>query len=156
MTCDVTMQPDLPTSAWTKGAAFSALGADPDLYGPLPQCTATALVLRKDPFGVFVATQWEWYAMDADAVTDKVVGDIPNAADFRDHRHDQALWSLLVYQLGAQVVLPTDETWPPGDAVAEFVDRKSRFDPDPSPGPSSSTNLSQPQPEARAAQPASR
>lgn len=123
------MQPDLSSSAWTKGAAFSALGADPTLYGTLPQCTATVVALRKDPFGAFLAAQWEWFSMDADAVTDNEGGGIPNEENFRDHRHDQALWSLLAYQLGARVVLPTDETWPPGDAVAEYIDRKSRFDP---------------------------
>lgn len=120
------VQPGLPASEWTKGAAYSALGADPRVYGPLPQITATALAIRKDPRGLFLATQWEWFAMDADAITDNGGGGVPNEPGFRDHRHDQALWSLLVYMLGAEVLRPTDETWAP----AEVIDRRTRFDAD--------------------------
>ena len=54
------MQHDLFTADWTKGATFAAMGLDPVAFGRLPQCTATAVLLRKDPFGLFVASQWEW------------------------------------------------------------------------------------------------
>ncbi|NBQ42483.1 MAG: hypothetical protein EBU23_08110 [Mycobacteriaceae bacterium] len=37
---------------------------------------------------------------------------LPEAPDFHDHRHDQAIWSLLARQHGA-LLLP-DEMWPPG------------------------------------------
>ena len=119
-------QAGLASSEWTKGATFSAVGVDPRIYGPLPQCTAAALAIRKDPFGLFLASQWEWFAMDADAITDNTDSGIPDEPDFRDHRHDQAIWSLLVYQLDVQLVRPTDETW----EGTEYIDRRTRFDPD--------------------------
>ena len=60
-TCSVASpQANLPTHDWTKRATFAATGVDMEAYGPLPQCTATAIFFRKDPMGLFVANQWEW------------------------------------------------------------------------------------------------
>ena len=98
---------------WTKGIVFTSLDMPLDEFGALPQATATAIVLRRDPFSLFLLTQWEWYCTDADLLTDGSTDlvEFPNAPFFRGHRHDQSIWSLLVRKYGVQLVRPTDETF---------------------------------------------
>ncbi len=88
---------------WTKGATFAVLDTDPALYGPLPQLTAATVFLKKEPFGLFFATQWEYFVMDDDAVADRTEGDFPHQPGFIDNRHDQAIFSLLAYKYELQV-----------------------------------------------------
>ena len=41
--------------------------------------------------------------MDADAISDNNGGGIPNQPSYRDNRHDQSIWNLIVYKFGLKV-----------------------------------------------------
>ena len=124
------LMPRQPMAAWTKGLVFAALDMDLDSYGQMPQATATAFALRRDPFSLFLVSQWLHYCSDAALLTDEP--DPPTVArppGFQDHRHDQSLLSLLLRKYGARGVRPTDETYRTGPQRTDnpqILDRSNR------------------------------
>jgi hypothetical protein len=100
---------DVRQRLWTKGDVFSALGMSMDEWGDLPQIT-TPMVLVKNPATVAFIEEWLLLCRDSQLLTDEV-SMTPNDPGFRDHRHDQSLFSMLAYKrdFGKKI---TDTTWP--------------------------------------------
>lgn len=104
-----------PQRVWTKAAVVAEMRGPVDLDAG--QVAATSFMLRVSPETRRLIA--EWYGLCADY---RLLDDSPSrTADgaalpedpaFREHRHDQAIWSLLVRQ-SAPLLIP-DEMWPPG------------------------------------------
>jgi hypothetical protein len=89
---------DLPfkESEWTKRDAFVALGCDSERYTETKQRLASFLLVRKTLAVQRFFEEYLSYATDI-----RVLGDgdnalgLPNYPGFREHRHDQSIFSLL-------------------------------------------------------------
>ena len=89
---------------WTKRDAFVLMGCDTARYADTFQVDAACSVWRKTAFTLMLAGEWLRYAQDERIVSDapnRCAGD--NHAEFRDHRHDQSVWSLLCKRHGADL-----------------------------------------------------
>lgn len=107
-----------PSAHWTKGAAFAGADMPPEAWGAAPQLVGTAFAVRRDPLNVYLLGEWAALMRRADVATDDAVAGVPAPPGFVDHRHDQAVWSLLLYRAGGPGVGLEDETWPPAAAPA--------------------------------------
>ncbi|KQR33628.1 hypothetical protein ASF91_06510 [Rhizobium sp. Leaf155] len=88
-------------STWTKRDCFIALGADSETFWDMPQLTAAFQVYRAcDEAREFIsalkiATSNQIQLTDAPNSLGK-----PNLSDFRDHRHDQSILTILAHRYG--------------------------------------------------------
>ena len=86
---------------WTKRDAFVLLGCDTPVFTDTPQRLASFSLWRNSPQSRLLARQWLELAQD-----ERVITDLPNQCglndypDFREHRHDQSLFSLLTKKHG--------------------------------------------------------
>lgn len=96
---------------WCKRAALAACDCDRPAARRLPMISATCLVLRSGVAARELVAAW-WERM-ADL---RLVDDSPSPGgehpEFRAHRHDQSLFTLLAHP--AAVLSIPDETWWPG------------------------------------------
>ena len=89
---------------WTKRDAFVLMGSDSARYTDTFQVEAGFSVWRKTPFSLSLAAEWLRYAQD-----ERIVTDAPNRCgkpdypEFREHRHDQSIWSLLCKKHGVEL-----------------------------------------------------
>ncbi len=87
---------------WTKRDCFILMGCDNPSYHDAVQISAGQLFFRKSARMVKIVEEWLTYCMDPRIITDQenTCGQ-PNLPEFRDHRHDQSVISLLVakYQI---------------------------------------------------------
>jgi hypothetical protein len=100
---------------WTKRATLSAFCCDTPAIRSRPMVSATCLVLRNSaPVRDLVAA---WAAGMADLA---LVDDSPSPGgehpEFRGHRHDQSIFTLLAADRGIATI--PDETWWPGEWAA--------------------------------------
>ena len=92
---------NLPEKTWTKRDAYILLGCDEPKYADSPQMVGGFHLWRKSKFATDFADEWLRYAQDERAITDMPnrLGK-PNYPEFREHRHDQSIFSLLVKKHG--------------------------------------------------------
>jgi hypothetical protein len=94
---------DHQNSMWTKGDCFHAINRDfhhhEDSFKDNLQILASFLCIRKCPAAVSFIETWLRYCLMENLVTDSPSVAKPNFPDFKEHRHDQAILSLLVYNL---------------------------------------------------------
>ena len=82
---------------WTKRDAFVLLNVDQLEYANTSASLTSYFLIRKSSTSMTFVSEWLTYAQDSRAITDdENVFHLPNYADFRAHRHDQSLVSLLV------------------------------------------------------------
>jgi hypothetical protein len=90
-----------PERQWTKRDAFVLLGCDSPKFTDTPQRLASFSLWKNSPQSQLLARQWLELAQD-----ERVLTDLPNQCglsdypDFREHRHDQSLFSLLTKKHG--------------------------------------------------------
>lgn len=93
---------------WTKRAALAAFGADVPGMRQREMITATCFVLRSDAATLDLVHEWERRMNDV-----RIVDDSPSAAgehpEFRAHRHDQSIFTLLAHARGIEPI--PDETY---------------------------------------------
>lgn len=82
---------------WTKGDLFKFLNVyDAPSYTDTPQIWAGAFILKKTPTTIELINRWYDIHMNHyDLTTDKR-SKVPNLSGFREHRHDQSVFSLLI------------------------------------------------------------
>jgi hypothetical protein len=86
---------------WTKREAFVALGCDRPELALSPQRLASFHLWRRSDLSLRLAEEWLEAAQD-----ERLLTDLPNRCDlanypgFREHRHDQSLFSLLTKKYG--------------------------------------------------------
>jgi len=85
---------------WAKGDAFEALGLDPNgIIGGESQIISGVLLLHKEPAVDALVARWAELSQVPGLVNDDP-SVAPNAPTFQEHRHDQAILSLLVRMIG--------------------------------------------------------
>lgn len=100
---------------WTKNDTFVLMDCHGARYTDTHQVEASFSLWRKTPFTLALAAEWLHYAQD-----ERIVTDAPNRCggrnfpEFREHRHDQSIWSLLCKKHG--VALHRQPWRPPDDA----------------------------------------
>ena len=111
---------------WTKRDAFVALGCDAPRYADSVQASATVSFWLPVPPAFALVRDWLARVQDEQLVTDapSLCGK-PEYADFREHRHDQSLFSLLCKRHGVplhrQPWRPPDAAYPDSDYPAFAV-----------------------------------
>lgn len=108
---------------YTKMNVFVAMEMDPTIFGVQMQIMATSFLLQKRPKVVAFVDEWLSLAENPLLLTD-ASSIIPNDPVFFDHRHDQAIFSLLVYKRSMSLVIE-DETWPRKNSRALYAVRRS-------------------------------
>lgn len=81
-------------NVYTKRDAFILMGLDDSEYADSSQREATYIWLIKNDFTVSLIKEFLEYAQDERIITD-LPSESKNHEDFKDHRHDQSIWSLL-------------------------------------------------------------
>jgi hypothetical protein len=95
---------------WTKGDIFEALGVDMELFGTEKQHVGGIFLIQKTPRNEQFVSDWLRFSEDPQLITDKE-SIAPNHPDFQENRHDQAIYSLLIYKYGMSLILE-DRTFP--------------------------------------------
>ena len=91
---------------WTKRDTFTLMGCDAAQYLDTKQINAARHLWRKTGFSMNLVNEWLSYAQD-----ERIITDMPNQLgkenypEFRAHRHDQSIWSLLCKKHRLQVHL---------------------------------------------------
>jgi len=93
---------------WTKGDVFRALDMDMGTFGDERQMVGGIFAMMKTPRMTRFVDEWLHFARQPQLVDDSPSA-APNAPGFVEHRHDQAIFTLLVYKHGLALVLE-DET----------------------------------------------
>ncbi len=84
---------------WTKRDCFYYMGLDTEPYLSLPQILASFIVCKKTSDSMDFFARWLRYAEDPRILTDAPNScGLPDYPEFRDHRHDQSILSLLARQ----------------------------------------------------------
>jgi len=80
---------------YTKRDAYILMGLDEDKYSQTSQREATYIWLIKNSFTTDLISKYLEYAQNENIITDlpNTLGE--NYPEFKDHRHDQSIWSLL-------------------------------------------------------------
>lgn len=85
------------TSKWTKGDCFHEINsADKNQFKDKNQLQGTYIFFRKCENSISFVKEWLSYC-ETNLITDSPNEKMPNFDDFIDHRHDQAIFSLLAY-----------------------------------------------------------
>ena len=86
---------------WTKGECFTVMGCEADSYRNHPQIQATFSVWEKHDRSMEFVREWlNWCTVPAALLDDHIDPSIPDAPDFRQHRHDQSILTLLALKHG--------------------------------------------------------
>lgn len=112
----LTFQLDGTVGEWTKRRALTAFGCDTTEARGRPMISATCLVLRNCPAVRDLMAAWATRMADLPLVDDSPSPDGEHP-EFRAHRHDQSVFTLLAHGRSLQAI--PDETWWPGDWEAK-------------------------------------
>jgi len=98
------------TSKWTKGDCFYYINGDDKLkFKDENQIQGTYIFLRKCDESVMFVKKWLDYCTSNDLITDEPNIKMDNLSDFIDHRHDQSILSLLVYNENIMYIPQVDQ-----------------------------------------------
>lgn len=115
-----TLEDDHRNGVWTKRDCFHFMGLDrPDIV-EAPQIMGSFFLCERGPESMDFVAQWLRLALDARLITDapNECG-LPNYPEFRDHRHDQSILSLLGRRHGVTTI-PDISQWGDGRRPAEI------------------------------------
>ncbi len=89
-----------PNRNWIKGDCFFAINQVDDVYKfkDEEQILASFIFFKKTTFALNFVKKWLYYSEQEQIVTDLPNIYMANCKEFIDHRHDQAIFSLLCYQ----------------------------------------------------------
>ncbi|MGA1048511.1 MAG: hypothetical protein ACO3UU_10890, partial [Minisyncoccia bacterium] len=95
---------------WTKRDCFVLMNCDEEQYYDSPQVDASYQFYKKTPEVISFLEQYRDYCSN-----DNIISDIPNITkdnlpEFKDHRHDQSILSLLAAKNNIQL-LPEPSEW---------------------------------------------
>ena len=82
-------------STWTKADCFNLMGCNDEKYKTGPQVDAAYILLKKSKQSTDFINEYLTYSTNKHIITDEsnITGE--NESDFREHRHDQSVLSLL-------------------------------------------------------------
>lgn len=85
---------DSPEYMWTKKDVFPALNADLVSVTHSAQANGATILMKKKDFSVQFVNDWLNYCEDVHLLTD-TPSVLPNFQEYKEHRHDQSLLSVL-------------------------------------------------------------
>ena len=86
------------TSKWTKGDCFFEINqVNKNDFAESNQIQGTYIFLRKCDYSVSFVKRWLFLCEKENLITDQPNINMRNFSDFIDHRHDQSILSLLIY-----------------------------------------------------------
>jgi hypothetical protein len=97
----ISFEMELPESSWTKRDAFVLMGCDDFGFEKSNQRLGSFMVIKKSPMSLKFVDEYLAYCCD-----ERIITDIPNTCglsnypDFKEHRHDQSVFSLLSKKYG--------------------------------------------------------
>lgn len=98
------------TSKWTKGDCFFEINKNNvDDYTDVNQIQGTYIFFRKCDYSVSFVKEWLELCTNEHLISDNPNINKNNFSDFIDHRHDQAILSLLVYNKGIEHIAQVDK-----------------------------------------------
>jgi hypothetical protein len=108
--------------SWTKADTLNAMDVFHNLsITETGQVAATAWLIEKSPRSAkFIQTWKSWMEAEAYHLVDDSPSVFPNHFSFRDHRHDQSIFSILTKLHGIRCT-SQDETWPPQSALSPIT-----------------------------------
>lgn len=86
---------------WTRRECFERMGCNEAKYWAGDQLNAAMSVWQNTPAAIRLLAEWYRWCSDLDVVGDGRPGEL-NHAEFKDHRHDQSILSLLAIRDGLQ------------------------------------------------------
>lgn len=115
-----TLEDERSNRAWTKRDCFVLMDQDTPDYTDAPQILASFLVCERTRAAMDFIAEWLRLAQDYRLITDadNECG-LPNYPEFREHRHDQSILSLLGRKHGAETV-PDISQWGNGRRPADI------------------------------------
>ena len=100
--------PIYPEFHWTKEEVFAEMGRE---HYSSPQICATYIIIRKCDASLKILQEWSRLTQRYDLINDTQM--LPRNLGFRDHRHDQSIWSILNKKNKTHIIVG-DEGFPPG------------------------------------------
>jgi hypothetical protein len=98
-------------SQFTKRDCFVLMGMDTEFHRKSPHRMASVFLCKKTETSVSFVEEWLSYAKDPRILTDLPNTQmLPNYEEFKDHRHDQSIMSLLTLKYGTYVFADKDIT----------------------------------------------
>ncbi|SFB11657.1 hypothetical protein SAMN05421688_2998 [Poseidonocella pacifica] len=89
-----------PNGDWTKGDAFSLMEGDEPEFHTAHQIQVGWSAWTQSPAAYALLDQWQRFNEDRRIVSDdENVLDLPNDPGFVEHRHDQSIYTLLVFKM---------------------------------------------------------
>ncbi len=82
-------------SMWTKADCFNLMGCNDEKYKTGPQVDAAYILLKKSKQSADFINEYLTYSTNKHIITDEPNTTGENEPDFKDHRHDQSVLSLL-------------------------------------------------------------
>jgi hypothetical protein len=101
--------PQLPEFHWTKSEVFMELGMEQ--YNT-PQVCATYSIIRKCQESIRIVEEWSRLTQQYTLINDSYT--VQPHPGFKDHRHDQSIWSILNKNHKTYIIVG-DEPFPPGN-----------------------------------------
>ena len=109
---------------WTKGECFAVMNCRSSFFQDHPQIGATYSVWEKHDRSIAFVREWlHWCTNPAALLDDQVDPSIPNSQDFKDHRHDQSVLTLLALKQGLRCFGSPLEVRNPCKRIDTLIDR---------------------------------
>ena len=89
-----------PNSIWTKRDCFSLMDCDTPEFHNAIQVEAGIIVVKKSDRAIAIIEEWLKYCLDPRIIADEESTTGPNYPDFKEHRHDQSILSILAVKHG--------------------------------------------------------
>lgn len=92
-----------PMAWWTKRSAFIDTGSDTCFHHKTIPVQASFSLWRKSPSSLRMAREWLELCRNRSLVSDEIArGGPPELPGFKEHRHDQSLWTILCAREGLE------------------------------------------------------
>ena len=89
---------------WTKRDTFVIMGCDSEEYWNASMSNGAVSLWKKSDENIEFLKEWQKYLRDSRIVTDDPnMAGRPNFIEFKDHRHDQSVLSLLAVKYGFEM-----------------------------------------------------
>ncbi len=113
-----------PNTKWIKRECFVLMDCDKSVYWQHPQIQATYSIWQKSNRSEAFVEEWLQWCTRRDVLADEIaVPEIKNFPDFVDHRHDQAVVTLLSIRNGVKCYGEPDVRLPGSKDINNLVDR---------------------------------
>jgi hypothetical protein len=113
-----------PNRKWIKRECFVMMGCDSPEFWEHPQVQATYSIWQKSARAEAFVDEWLGWCTNPAALTDDIAdANIPNFPEFVEHRHDQAIATLLTIKHGIKCYGTPDTDIPGAKDINNLVDR---------------------------------